>query len=70
MMNTFRRCFYFQLAPLHYGELNCASFVAGVVKGVLTDAGFEAEVSAYYSAGAYTRPLLSSISAASDTKYT
>mmetsp|Transcript_1428 Transcript_1428/g.2179 ORF Transcript_1428/g.2179 Transcript_1428/m.2179 type:complete len:129 (+) Transcript_1428:426-812(+) len=35
--------------PKDLGDLNCAAFVAGVVKGVLEDAGFSAEVSAYYT---------------------
>ena len=35
--------------PKDLGDLNCAAFAAGVVKGVLEDAGFPAEVSAYYA---------------------
>ena len=35
--------------PRDLGDLNCAAFVAGIVKGVLEDAGFSAEVSAYYA---------------------
>ena len=35
--------------PKDFGDLNCGAFVAGIVKGVLADAGFEAEVSAYYA---------------------
>lgn len=35
--------------PKDLGDLNCAAFAAGVVKGVLEDAGFSAEVSAYYA---------------------
>jgi len=35
--------------PKDLGELTCAAFVAGIVKGVLRDAGFSAEVSAYFS---------------------
>lgn len=35
--------------PKDLGDLNCGAFAAGVVKGVLRDAGFPAEVSAYYA---------------------
>lgn len=35
--------------PKDLGQLNCAAFVAGIVKGVLDDAGFPAQVSAYYA---------------------
>jgi hypothetical protein len=35
--------------PKDFGDLNCGAFAAGVVKGVLVDAGFPAEVSAYYA---------------------
>ena len=35
--------------PKDFGDLNCGAFVAGIVKGVLADAGFKAEVSAYYA---------------------
>ena len=35
--------------PKDFGDLNCGAFAAGVVKGVLRDAGFPAEVSAYYA---------------------
>lgn len=35
--------------PKDLGDLNCAAFAAGIVKGVLEDAGFPAEVSAYYA---------------------
>ena len=33
--------------PKDYQGMNCASFVAGVVKGCLESAGFDAQVSAY-----------------------
>ena len=39
----------FVSVPKDLGDLNCAAFVAGIVKGVLNDAGFAAEVSAYYA---------------------
>ena len=35
--------------PKDLGDLNCAAFVAGIIKGVLEIAGFPAEVSAYYA---------------------
>ena len=35
--------------PKDLGDLNCAAFVAGIIKGVLDIAGFPAEVSAYYA---------------------
>jgi hypothetical protein len=71
-------CFQFQLAPLHLGH--CALPLAAHKKwvGALEEEFFaqgDAErdadmpVSALM-AGAYTRPLLSSIGAVSDTKYT
>lgn len=34
--------------PKDFGQLNCAAFVAGIVKGVLEGAGFSARVTAHF----------------------
>ena len=36
--------------PKDFGELNCGSFVSGVVKGILDSSGFLAQVSTHYVA--------------------
>ena len=43
--------------PKDYHGMNCASFVAGIVKGCLESAGFDAQVSAYEAPQAETNQL-------------
>ena len=38
---------HFVSVPTHLGSLNCASYIAGIVKGVLDGSGFACEVTAH-----------------------